>query len=556
MNGSGSGLYEQNAQKRGSVSNNASGIGGMGGSLIEPIPLMLGMFNACTFCHKGGASYQCFVCGSFYCGEQCQRADWPGHIIQCLPRLVRIHSGFVPSETQRIAFPPPQIPQMHGNNNHPLPKDGLKQQVPKKQNGPSQEFAANMAIKSPIKSTERKPNRDETLAKLTPPSNVPTNVLKNLALKRHQEQEASTSKAESPKPETSTVKNEATTANDKASKLAKRVQQKATVSPKGTIQYSSFPVEGENVKISYVSDNVLFVYRSGQEANGQANRYLDLIKRSVECARGVEQLLSTAPKPTDIVFAPFDGDHYRAVVKSVDGPMATVFYPDFGNTQTVEWNRMKTIPDRTIQYGMCYTHPVKIEGVSDFSPLVKQYLEEMLEMEEFELIKFIECDLPLGEDVQLMVVEASELNVSNQLSVILKTDSLAFAQMMNECDQYGNKDPHPYQPKGENEVFLVQFEGVWCRALLAGLGEEVQYYLLDLGIIRVLDEKPKCRRLPTGLSRKIFVCECIVDNLEALGEFAKEENNDMLRGKTLNAKVYQHTDDEGETMHVKVKAIN
>lgn len=630
-NSSGSGMAEKNAQNRGPGNSSASGVSGIGGSLIDPIPLMLGMFNACTVCRKGGASYQCFVCGAFYCDEQCQRADWPGHIIQCLPRLVRIHSGFVPTETQSMAFPPPPVPT-NGNMNYAAPKDDRKQNVSNKQqqnlpNGPKKEFGANMAPKSPIKSTERKQNRDEATAKATLPSSVPTNVLKNLALMRHQEQEASTSKPTTTTA-TATVKVESQTQNgakENTSKLAKRVQQKSA--PKRTLQYSVFPLEGEYVKISYVADTILFVYRSGPEPNGQPNRYIDLIKRSVECARGVKQLLSAAPKPLDIVFAPFDGDHYRAVIKSVDGPMATVFYPDFGNTQTVEWSQMKEIPDKEIQYGMCYTHPVKIEGVSEFSPLVKQYLEELLEMENFELIKitqpdlvsptvemrhvqelyllseklkeiaeketdmesgatavtaaekaetaetlptldslalyvpvtaedFIEHDLPLGEDVQLMVVEASELNVSNQLSVILKSDSLAFAKMMNECDQYGNKDPQAYQPKSENEVFLVHFDGVWCRALLAGLGEEVQYYLLDLGIIRALDEKPKCRRYPAGLTRKMFVCECIVDNLEALGEFVKEENNDMLRGKTLAAKVYQHADDEGESMHVKIHFIS
>ncbi|XP_035891128.1 uncharacterized protein LOC118502701 [Anopheles stephensi] len=620
MNGSGSGLSDRNAQHRAPANSSAAGIGG---GLIEPIPLMLGMFNACTSCRKGGASFQCFVCGAFYCGEPCQRADWPGHIVQCLPRLVRIHNGYVPNEAHSMPFAPPSMMQTHGTNNNHTKQNVLNKQPEWQQNRPAKEVE-----KSPSKpTTEPKQNRDRALDNVTPVCSVPTNVLKNLALKRHQE--ASTSKqniaAATAKPETSTSKIEAiTVTKENVSKLTKRAQQKATGPAKRTIQYSTFPPAGECVKISYVADNVLFVYRSGQEANGQPNRYLDLIKRSVECARGVQQFLADAPKPCDVVFAPFDGDHYRAVVKAVDGPMASVFYPDFGNTQTVEWNQMKEIPDREIQYSTCYTHPVMIEGVADFSPLVKQHLEELLEMEDFELVKvdnekpittvemrhvqelyllsetlkelakketekesgaaapsakatdnekqpsldpptsyvpvtgedFTEHDLPLGEDVQLLVVEASDLNVSNQLSVVLKSDSLEFAKMMNECDQCGNKDPHPYQPTGENEVFLVHFDGCWCRALLAGVGEEALYYLLDLGIIRALEEKPNCRRYPAGLTRKIFVSECIVDNLEALGELAKEENNDSLRGKTLIAKVYQNTDDDGETMHVTIHSIN
>ncbi|XP_050068939.1 uncharacterized protein LOC126557270 [Anopheles maculipalpis] len=636
---SGTGMAERNAQNRGVGNKCDSGIRGIGDGLIEPIPLLLGMFNACTACRKSNASYQCFVCGAFYCGEQCQRTDWPGHIVQCLPRLVRIHTGFMPNETQSMACPPPPITPMHVNTNHAPAKNNLKQNLSNQQDGLNRAFGTNVAPKSPIKATKREQNQDEASVKIAPlQGSVPTNVLKNLALKRHQEQKASTSKPTTTTGAATTAAGKveqqdqmlATNAKENASKLAKLVQQKSA--PKRTIQYSAFPLEGEYVKISYVADTTLFVYRSGQEANGQTNRYIDLIKRSVECARGVKELLTAAPKLSEIVFAPFDGDHYRAVVKSVDGPMATVFYPDFGNTQTVEWNQMKEIPDKEIQYCMCYTHPVMVEGVSEFSPLVKQYLEELLEMDDFELIRvnkqksattvemrhaqelyllseklkglakeendkeesraaaqaaakvvaeekadtaeqlppldslslyvkvtaedFIEHALPLGEDVKLMVVEASELNVSNQLSVILTSDSLAFAKMMNECDQYGNKDPNAYQPSSENEVFLLHFDGVWCRALLAGLGEQVQYYLLDLGIIRALDEKPKCRRFPTGLTRKMFVCECIVDNLEALGEFAKEENNDMLRGKILTAKVYQHTDEEGEPMHVKIHSIH
>lgn len=625
MNGLTAAFSDRNAQHKGPA--NTSGSSLMSGGLIEPIPLMLGMFNSCTTCRKSGASYQCFVCGAFYCGESCQRSDWPGHIIQCLPRLVRIHNGFVPNETQSMAFPPPQMFPMQGINNN---NNSTQRKDERKQNVLNKSTDSQHSVKSVSKPIERQQHREEVSAKVTQPSSVPTNVLKNLAMKRHQGQEASTSKPiigtakeELQKPATSAADNDLTTTKDNASKLAKRVQQKSA--PKRIIEYSKFPLEGEHVKISYVADKAVFVYRSGPEANGQPNRYIDLIKRSVECARGVKQVLSSAPKSFDIVFAPFDGDHYRAVVKTVDGPMATVFYPDFGNSQTVEWSQLKEIPDNEIKYGMCYTHPMHIEGVSEFSPAVKQYLEELLEMEEFELVKvneensvptvemrhvqelymlsekiknlakkdsdlpaatavaaavekaiteklhdvapsssyvpvtaedFIEHDLPTGEDVQLMVVEASELNVSNQVSVILKSDSLAFANMMNECDQHGNKDPHPYQPANENEVFLVHFDGVWCRALMAGLGEDVQYYLLDLGIIRALDEKPKCRRYPAGLTRKIYVCECIVDNKEALGELAKEENNDMLRGKTLVGKVYQHTDNEGDTMHVKIQSIN
>lgn len=195
--------------------------------------------------------------------------------------------------------------------------------------------------------------------------------------------------------------------------------------------------------------------------------------------------------------------------------------------------------------------------------------------------QIIEHDMQMGPDVELMIVEASELDGLNQLTVILKSDSLEFANMLNECEQRGAADPNPYQPEEENLVFLLQFEGIWCRALLASSeDEEKQYYLLDLGIIRTLSEQPECRRYPAGLTRKMFACECIVDSKWGGGaveliEFltntrfflwfldpemlrvtnAAEDNNVALRGNVLKATVYQHTEEENETTHIKILSI-
>uniref|UniRef100_A0A182LUI0 MYND-type domain-containing protein n=1 Tax=Anopheles culicifacies TaxID=139723 RepID=A0A182LUI0_9DIPT len=555
----------------------------------EPMPLMMGLFNMCTFCRKGGASFQCFVCGTYYCGEPCQRNDWPAHIVNCLPRLVRVHSGFVPNEPKPMGFPDPHMTQSYGNFPNPngpvqvAYTNPMHHQVPpnqpnaKKTNEPNVKLSPNKPATGPKPLEKQQQQKPVSPIKMSSGYVVPTNVLKHLALQRHQEQETLTAKPEAANGAsqkaavTPVTKTEGIIAKE-MSKLAKRVQQKTAV-PKREIRYSTFPSEGECVKISYVTDRMLYVYRIGEDANSGQNRYLDFVKRSVECSRKVTKMLQTAPKVDDIVFAPFDGDFYRAVVKSIEDTRVSVFFPDFGNTQSVEWTEMKEIPDKEIQYGMCHTHAVMLAGVPTFSPLVKAFLSELLELDEFELTKvdekavktvdmrhvqelyqlsakvqelakkeqeiqkpveketvptvpiedpgsyvpmlaeeFLEHDVPVEEEVQLMIVDASELIKSNQLSLILNSEQDMFGKMMSECERYGNLDPHPYVPECENEALLLHFEGVWCRAMLAAKGDEPQYYMLDIGIIRTIKEKANCRRYPAGLTRKIFVCECVVEN--------------------------------------------
>lgn len=582
------------------------------GNLPEPMPLMMGLFNMCAACRKGGASFQCFVCGTYYCGEPCQRSDWPGHIIQCLPRLVRTQSGFAANESQPMVHPFGTMPTNNNANSNVERKFQVPPPNVNKPPGPNQKQPPN---NRPGSSKQPEPHpKPTTPVKGMPACVVPTNVLKNLSLKRHQEQETLLSAVvngesqKTPAPATN------------LSKLAKRVQQKVAA-PKREIRYSAFPKEGECVKISYVSSSMLYVYRTGCEADGQFNRYLEFVKRSVECARGVTQMLKTAPKVEDVAFAPFDGDFYRAVVKSIDGTRAGVFFPDFGNSLTVDWTEMKEIPDREIQYGMCYTHAVMLDGVPTFTPLVKAFLTELLELDEFELTKvndgeiktvdmrhvqelyqlsakvqevakkeqaigkevaeklavketapaltvgdpasyvpvlaedFIEADLPACEETQVMVVETSELSVSRQISVLLLSDNAAFGKVMSECQQYGNNDPHPYQPACENEVVLLQFDGVWCRAILAAKGDESQYYMIDLGIIRTLNGPVNCRRYPAAMCRNIFVSECYVDNPDALGEVDEDGTNEQLLGKTLRVTISVQMQDDGEVTCLKIHSI-
>lgn len=595
-------------------------------SMPEPLPLMMGLFNMCNACRKGGASFQCFVCGTYYCGEHCQRSDWPSHIINCLPRLVRAHSGFVPHEPQPMAFPDLSTMPPFGNfpnRNGPVQAEQMFQ-MPTNQPNVNSVHGRNVKLSPNCRPSGSQPPGKQQQKQASPIKGssacvVPTNVLKNLSLKRHQEQEPSKGNGESqkaaaaaaaaaPKTEKIVVK--------EMSKLAKRVQHKAAA-PKREIRYSAFPKEGECVKISYVTDTMLYVYRTGDEANGEQNRYLAFVKRSIECARNVTEMLQSVPKVDDVAFAPFDGDYYRAVVKSIDGKQVGVFFPDFGNTQTVEWAEMKEIPDKEIQYGLCYTHPVMLAGVPKFSPQMKAFLSDRVELDDFELTKvedkpvttvdmrhlqalyqlsakvlevakmeqemqkpvekkpaeketvalddpaayvlvfaeeFTENDVPVDEVVELMVVEASELSVSNQLSLIMYSDHLTFGKLLAECERLGNIDPHPYVPEVENEAFLLKFEGVWCRAMLAAKGDEPQYYMLDIGIIRSLNEQPECRRYPAGLTRKIFLSDCYVDNPNALGTICTEGNNEQLLGKILKGTI-STMGENSESMHLKIHSV-
>ncbi|XP_053667546.1 uncharacterized protein LOC128717895 [Anopheles marshallii] len=592
-----------------------------GQQMSEPMPLMMSLFNMCSACNKGGAAYQCFVCGTYYCGEICQKNNWPAHIVQCLPRLVRTQSGLLCNETQSMGYPNPymmppyenlnntnsNVPvQVNRKQNQPTGSKGANQPTGSKESGPNHKLTSDNRKLTSSKSEQHKKPVVASPTKTTPICTVPTNVLKNLSLKRHQEQDAVTAKPaaaredQSQKAESSDSKTE-NIITKQTSKLAKRVQHKIAA-PKREIRYSPFPQEGEYVKIAYVTDSMLYVYRNGQEANGQSNRYMDLVKRSIECAREVNQMLQAAPKVDDVAFASFDGDYYRAVVKSIEGTQVSVFFPDFGNTQTVEWKAMKEIPDIEIQYGMCYTHGVMIDGVPKFSPLVRKYLSQLVELEEFELIKvtdnkhvktvdmrhvqelyilstkildvakneqnmkepavdpasyvpvtaedFEEQDLPMNQEIMLTIVDTSELNISNQMSVILDSDNAEFSKVINDCNEYGNNDPNPYLPEIENEAFLIQYDGVWCRAMVASNDTEVMYYLLDVGIIRAPGDQSKFRRYPAGLTRKVYVSECFVDNLVALGTLGADGKNEQLLGRTVKATMQMDSDGEGTRLKI------
>ncbi|EAA14619.4 AGAP003302-PA [Anopheles gambiae str. PEST] len=198
-----------------------------------------GMFSVCAACRNSGASFQCFVCGIFYCGDQCQRADWPAHIMQCVPRLVRATNPFVaanvPQRSMPLAFNG-MFPGA-GNNNWYENKENAQHYAPPHPNGPvagSSKQQAGTSKQQPgtSKQQAQQPKPVPTATpKESPPCNVPTNVLKSMAMKRHQDQ-ADHQGVVSGESSAPAKANEAKPAKE-GSKLAKRVQQKTA--PKRTI---------------------------------------------------------------------------------------------------------------------------------------------------------------------------------------------------------------------------------------------------------------------------------------------------------------------------------
>ncbi|XP_053669643.1 uncharacterized protein LOC128720019 [Anopheles nili] len=579
------------------------------------------MWNSCTSCRREGALFQCFVCGALYCGEMCQQNDWQVHRNMCMPRLVRVTCVYSPpNANNQLRKPPPAaVPDVNQSAINSWGKDPLIQ--PK--NEQTYRGHASGQILEQKKSERQAPEKQKQNNTI---SNVPTNVLKNLAMKRRQDEGdetvALTNGNDEPpvhpvngvpgqNPSALVIKPTETGMHKDVSSLLKRMQLKAApTSKRKTIQYAPFPEEGDHVKITYISDAMLYIYKTS--SHGALNGYLNVVKRSIESARSVKEFLLVAPKQDDIFFAPFDEDYYRAVVKSVDGANVTVFYPDFGNTHTLEWKLLKEIPDPEIKYATCYTHVASIDGVSAFSPPVFSFLNGVVDVVEFELTKvgkgqpenatkvidmrhaqelyllsekikelaskeevpqaaakyeipdpasyvpvsaedIEENDLPTGKDIELIIVEASDLQENNMLCVVQKADSVRYAKLMNDCDRYGNSDPNPYIPEQSDHACLVKFEELWCRAMPIMLTDDgvQQCYLLDIGIARELEGNPECRRYPPGLERKIYVNECFVDNPEVLGVSAKSAKT--LLGKTIKAKVNA---DQEELTHITILSIS
>ncbi|XP_058128669.1 uncharacterized protein LOC131271276 [Anopheles coustani] len=121
--------------------------------------------------------------------------------------------------------------------------------------------------------------------------------------------------------------------------------------------------------------------------------------------------------------------------------------------------------------------------------------------------------------------------------------------MMRECQEYGQLDRNEYLGEPEhNYGCLVNYEGVWIRAVKLTADCENQFFLIDLGLFSQLDKSWPKRRYPPGLTRKLSCSEYHIENTEFLTNETIASSNliDALRGTKVKAKVY--CDEESELL--------
>ncbi|XP_058130459.1 uncharacterized protein LOC131272651 [Anopheles coustani] len=396
-----------------------------------------------------------------------------------------------------------------------------------------------------------------------------------------------------------------------SSTLLKRMQKKAATT-KRTIAYDPFPPVGSKVAISSVSNKLLHIH---EVYGGNDDPFLSFITRCMKHADEIDELLQQPPQEGDIVFAPFDDCFYRAVVTKVEGNDGTVVFPDFGNLVTLPWRQMKEIRDASVKYANCLTHAVALREGAPFSTAVEHFLNELVEAHQFELtlvedgptsgvktveLRHVESQYLLGakvrsmttpavktikleatdpatykpvyesefdeaslrsdiqqhEEQELVIVEASEFATSHQVGAILAKSEAAFANMMRECQEYGQLDRNEYLGEPEhNYGCLVNYEGAWIRAVKLTADCENQFFLIDLGLFSQLDKSCPKRRYPPGLTRKLFCSEYHIENTDFLTKEMIGSSNltDDLRGMKVKAKVY--FDEESELFRMKIISI-
>ncbi|XP_050098094.1 uncharacterized protein LOC126578979 [Anopheles aquasalis] len=168
-----------------------------------------------------------------------------------------------------------------------------------------------------------------------------------------------------------------------------------------------------------------------------------------------------------------------------------------------------------------------------------------------------EVCIPCGDDVELMIIDAGEVyDSSHRLAVIDVAQQEAFAKLLAEVGKYGKTDGDIYSPEETHHLCLVQWDGIWSRAVpLAIESKEASnlYCLLDLGIMKTV-ESTYVRRFPHALNRKLYVAECIVENPNFLSTMASgsDQNPDLLVGKKIKVEVLSGTSpDEEQRIRVK-----
>ncbi|XP_052866065.1 uncharacterized protein LOC128272319 [Anopheles cruzii] len=578
-------------------------------------------FMRCSYCSGFPVPFQCGACGTFYCNAWCQKRHYETHKHSCrMPPLIVMEDYYEVNLLEKMRPNMPDFPNVSANGQQPASNN-----MPKRMQAPphmanfshasanghqpaSNNMPKGMPEKMNVKTT---PPQKKQVAPSTPvttgtgagtgPSNnkMPQGSVATLPAKA----KATPLPPNREKAETKPVPNS----------TARQTSQKAEEGSKTALRLADFPAVGDTVKISFVGKNELYIYGAGPGPNGRPNSHIQLIRRCLEEGRKKGNTLTKAPVVGDILLAPFSGEYYRAVVNSVEGKGANVFFVDFGNSEQLEWAEFKTILEPDLKYADRIAHEVWIANVSKFTEPIRVQLNE-LEAEEFELSnvidmsntsvklvelrhptelyylsdklrqlhkkdeevckpaemqkvvvapvpetyvpvlddEIIETSIPAENGVELIIIDASYVQHSfSQISVLVKANHQKYGELMKEIHRYGEADTNEFKPRECGELCLVYFESVWTRAMSTDVQSDTgDYMLFDLGILCSVPLK-NVRRFPPKLSRTLYVTDCIVDNPETLFTLANGSTAENLRTKQITVNVKPDRD-SGDSQHVTV----
>uniref|UniRef100_A0A182FAU5 Tudor domain-containing protein n=1 Tax=Anopheles albimanus TaxID=7167 RepID=A0A182FAU5_ANOAL len=174
-----------------------------------------------------------------------------------------------------------------------------------------------------------------------------------------------------------------------------------------------------------------------------------------------------------------------------------------------------------------------------------------------------EVCIPYGDGIELMIIDAGEVydDASHRLAVIDIERNDAFANVLAEVCKYGEADSNVYSPEELHHLCLVQWEGIWSRAVPLAVGSKEEasspYCLLDLGIIKAV-ESSHVRRFPQALSRKLYVADCIVQNPDTLCKLGTGgvQNTELLTGKMIKVNVAPKKNASDEIQEILIISVS
>ncbi|XP_058058595.1 uncharacterized protein LOC131209525 [Anopheles bellator] len=606
-------------------------------------------YMRCSYCAAFPVALQCGACGAFYCNGLCQKRHYEAHIHSCvMPPLVLMQHYDEVNLPEMMRLNNSDAPYVSANGQQPasnnIPK-GIQEKInlktttslKKKHEAPSAQVTSGTGAGTSLSNIMSKlmqpqpllPNFPHVSANDQKPAlkNMPKGMPEKINLKttpsskkKHEAPSAqvTTGTGAGPSPLNKMPKGMSTLPEKANAKAAPSPAEKAEECQKSALQQADFPAVGATVKISFVGENEIYIYDAGPGPHGRPNAHIKLIRRCLEEGRKKGNTLTKAPVFGDILLAPFSGEYYRAVVNSVEGNWAEVFFVDFGNSEKLEWAEFKTILEPDLKYADRTAHEVWIANISKFTEPIRMQLNE-LEAEEFELSnvidmsntsiklvelrhptelyylsdklrqllkkdekvrtsaemnkivvapdpetyvpvlddEIIETSIPAENGVELIIIDASYVrhSSSSQIAVLVKANQKKYGEVMSEIHRYGEADQNEYKPQQCGELCLVYFESIWTRAMSTDVQSDTSDYMLfDMGILCSVPLK-NVRRFPPKLSRTLYVVtDCIVDNPATLFELAKESTPENLRTKLIKVNVKPDLDSDG-SQHVTVISV-